>query len=88
MAPLTRLTEEVPWDWTPECQFTFDEIKAVLASDCMNRYTDLDKLFTIVCDASDYQVGSCIMQDGMPIAYWLKTLTDAQRNTQLRKRNY
>ena len=80
MAPLTRLTGDVPWDWTQECQFAFDEIKAVLASDCMNRYTDLNKPFTIVCDASNYQLGSCILQDGMPIAYWSKTLTDAQKN--------
>ena len=80
MAPLTRLRGGVPWDWTEECQFAFDEIKAVLASDCMNRYADLDKPFTIVCDASNYQLGSCIMQDGMSIAYWSKTLSPAQQN--------
>ena len=80
MAPLTRLTGDVSWDWTDDCQFTFNEIKAVLASDCMNRYTDLDKPFTIICDASNYQLGSCIMQDGMPIAYWSKTLSPAQQN--------
>ena len=75
-----RLTGNVHWDWTDKCQFAFDEIKAVLASDCMNRYTDLDKPFTIVCDASNYQLGSCIMQDGMLIAYWSKTLSPAQQN--------
>ena len=46
----------------------------------MNRYTDIDKPFTIVCDALNYQLGSCILQDGMPIAYWSKTLTDTQKN--------
>ena len=81
MTPLTEMTGDVPFQWTQECQWAFDEIKAVLASDCsMNRYTDLDKLFTIVCDASDYQLGSCILQDGYPIAYWSKTLSPAQKH--------
>ena len=80
MAPLTEMTGDVPFRWTQECQWAFDEIKAVLASDCMNRYADLDKPFKIVCDASKYQLGSCILQDGYPIAYWSKILSPAQRN--------
>ena len=80
MAPLSRLTGKVPWNWTPQCQFALDKVKAVLASNCMNQYVDLDKPITIVCDASNYQLGSCIMQDGMPIAYWSKTLSTAQQN--------
>ena len=80
MVSLTRLTGDVPWDWKRKCQFAFDEIKVVLASDCMNRYADLEKPFTIVCDASNYQLGSCIMQDDMSIAYLSKTLSPAQQN--------
>ena len=80
MAPLTVLTGDVPFKWTRQCQSAFDEIKAVLASDCMNQYADLDKSFTIVCNASDYQLESCILLDGMPIAYWSKTLLVAQQN--------
>ena len=55
-------------------------MKAILATDCLNTYADLDKPFTIVCGASDYQLGSCILQDGKPIAYWSKSLTAAQKN--------
>jgi transposase InsO family protein len=80
MTPLTEMTGDVPFRWTRECQWAFVEIKAVLASDCMNRYADLTKPFTIVCDASDYQLGSCILQDGYPIAYWSKTLSPAQKH--------
>jgi transposase InsO family protein len=80
LAPLTRLTGDVPFKWTKECDDAFKEMKAILATDCLNSYADLDKPFTIVCDASDYQLGSCIMQDGKPIAYWSKSLTAAQKN--------
>jgi hypothetical protein len=80
IVPLTRLTGDVPFKLTKECDDAFKEMKAVLASDCLHTYADLDKPFTIVCDASDYQLGSCIMQDGKPIAYWSKSLTAAQNN--------
>ena len=80
MTPLTEMTGDVPFKWTQECQWAFDKIKAVLASDCMYRYADLEKPFTIVCNASDYQLGSCILQDGYLITYWSKTLSLAQKH--------
>ena len=43
-------------------------------------FTDLNKPFTIVCDASDYQLGSCILQDDRAMAYWCKFFSQAQKN--------
>ena len=74
MAPLTEMTGDVPFKWTRKCQWAFDKVKAVLTSDCMNLYSDLQKPFMIICDASDY------LQDGYPIAYWSKTLSPAQKH--------
>ena len=53
-------------------------MKAILASDCYNRYADLNKDFDIYTDSSDYQVGAAILQDGHPIAYFSKKLSQAQ----------
>ena len=62
LAPLTRLTGQVPFEWTTSCQQAFDKMKApVLAIDKLNMYADLNKSFPIICNASDYQLGSCIL---------------------------
>ena len=45
-----------------------------------NNDKDLNKTFTIVCDTSDYQLGSCILQDRQPVAYLSKSLSPAQKN--------
>ena len=55
-------------------------MKAILVSDCLNVYPDYNKPFELFTDASDYQMGAVIMQEGRPIAYWSKTLDKAQRS--------
>ena len=51
-----------------------------MATNCINKYPDYTKTFHIYTDASDYQLGAAIIQDGEPIAYYSKKLTDTQRN--------
>ena len=79
-APLTMLTQHDPFNWDPACQQTFNKMKAVLAIDCLNMCADLNKSFTIICNASDYQLGSCILQEGRTVAYWSKSLSPTQNN--------
>lgn len=50
-APLTQLTRKrAPFDWTPECDIAFQEIKRLLVQAPLLRYPNFDKQFILYTD--------------------------------------
>ena len=84
LLPITNLTKgqkkKGPVDWTPECENAFETIKRLIARDTLLAYPDFNKKFTIHTDASDFQLGAVISQEGKPLAFYSRKLTSAQRN--------
>jgi hypothetical protein len=60
-------------------QQKFDKMRLLMAADALAAYPDHNKQFNIYTDASDLQLGTCIIQEGRPVAYFLHKLTKSQQ---------
>jgi hypothetical protein len=54
--------------------------KAVLVKDVFTRYPNPDKHLHIYTDASNHQMGTVIMQEERPVAYFSCKLNSVQKN--------
>ena len=55
-------------------------MKKVMAKETILNYLDFNKFFDIHTDASDWQLGAVISQEGKPLAFYPRKLSSAQRN--------
>ena len=83
--PLYYLTKKnVPFEWTEECEKSFQTLKEALLSDKILAYPDFSKKFILATDASNTGVGACLSQeqDGeiRPIGYAGRGFTSAEKN--------
>ena len=90
LAPLTSLvgecgknknskTKAKKFKWLPIHQQAFDEMKRVVSREVTLAYPDFSKPFVLYTDASDYQLGAVITQDGKPLAFYSRKLNNAQK---------
>jgi hypothetical protein len=79
LSPLTSLNGKGQFVLNREHQIAFEVMKALISRDCMLRYPDHNKPFDLYTNASDYLLGLVIMQEGMPVAYYSRKLTDTQK---------
>ena len=68
------------WKWTEIEQAAFDSANAMLVKEAILSYPNVLKPFEVHINASDFQLGAVISQDGKPIAYYPRKLNSAQRN--------
>ncbi len=82
LKPLTDqsgLKKKAPIKWTDEMQKAFDKLCLLMAADALAAYPDHNKRFDVYTDASDFQLGTCIIQEGRPVAYFLQKLTTMEK---------
>jgi transposase InsO family protein len=84
--PLTELTQkDYPWEWTPPREAAFQELKQRFTTTPVLMLPDFDAPFRLETDASDYDYGAILTQQGPdshwhPVAYMSKQMTPPERN--------
>jgi len=69
LAPLAALmSKTTKWKWEPQHQKAFAMAKRIIAKEMLLAYPDFNKPFQMYTDASHYQLGPVVSQDGKPIA--------------------
>ena len=87
MAPLRNLTKaNVPWTWSVTHEAAFQKVKKTVSEAAILRFYDKDKPLMIQCDASEKGLGATLLQEGQPLAYISRALTDCEtRYAQIEK---
>jgi hypothetical protein len=81
LAPLTQYASpNMKFRWTSEMQEAFDHVKHLITCETLLSFPDFTKEFHLYTDASEHQLGSVIMQDDKPLAFYSHKLTKTQRN--------
>ena len=80
-APLRDLLKkEVHFEWQKPQQDAVEQIKQALIDAPVLKFFSPKRKSVIQADASQAGLGACILQDGHPIAYASRSLTQAERN--------
>ncbi|KAL0400203.1 UNVERIFIED_CONTAM: Transposon Tf2-11 polyprotein [Sesamum radiatum] len=78
--PMTDLLKKTEtWNWTPQCQVSFDNLKRAMVTDPVLALPDMSKPYVVETDASDFALGGVLMQDGHPVAFENRKLKDVEQ---------
>ena len=86
MRPLLDLTKKnLPWNWSPSCQTSFDSLKRLFLSKPVLHLPDLSAPFAVATDASKHASGAILLQtdsngDWHPCSYLSQSFSPAKRN--------
>jgi hypothetical protein len=61
-------------------QKAFEKMRLLMAADALAACPGHNKQFDVYTDASDFQLGACIIQEGSLAAYFSCKLTKSQQN--------
>jgi hypothetical protein len=68
--PMTELLEKGKiFEWTPRREASFQELKKRFTTTLVLTFPDIEKPFSIYCDASGQGLGCMLMEDGHVVTY-------------------
>ena len=79
--PLRRLLDrDVEWHWNHVHENALTQVKQLITREPVLRYFDDKKEVTLQCDASESGLGATIMQEGQPVAFSSRALSNTEKN--------
>jgi hypothetical protein len=75
-APLTALLKNNSFTWTPAVAQAFQTLKMVMCTTPVLTLPDFTKTFVLECDASGKGIGAVLMQEGRPLDFTSKQLSE------------
>jgi hypothetical protein len=75
-APLTALLKKNSFTWTPAAAQDFRTLKMAMCTTLVLALPDFTKTFVLECDASGKGISVFLMQEGRPLAFTIKQLSE------------
>ena len=72
------LKKDTEFVWFPSHQAAFDKLKGMICKETTPSHFDSTKKSVIQVDASQKGIGAALLQDGRPVAFASKSLSDAE----------
>ena len=73
------LKKDVDFTWSASHQLAFDKVKSLICKETTLSYFDPSKKSVIQVDASQKGIGAVLLQDGKPIAFASKSLSETEK---------
>jgi hypothetical protein len=76
VTPLTALLKNNSFTWTPTTAQDFQTLNMAMCTTPVLTLPDFTKTFVLECDASGKGIGAVLMQEGRPLAFTIKQLSE------------
>ena len=74
----SKFLPQLSTDWLPQHEDALVSIQKLITQALVLRYFDVSKEVTIECDRSDVGLGAILTQDGQPVVYASRALTQTE----------